>query len=234
MSMDEKTQKEVDELMKLVNVSKEGYAGILPNGNIVDRREHTEAKSIPKNTLFGIPEPKDIALGGLRKTHNTIMNGENEVLNQKGDVDPNATNETTQPAEPQESTIPAKSEEGKTQDAASILPETTDEEKPSDDDLKHAPEINEQPNAEEEPHVLLGELVEVHRNNNEKFPTTREVVKGHIVNMIDDMAEIMVPETDEDPGFTVYNVKEEKNCQGNGHSFFRLLPEGPAEDQTAL
>ena len=35
-----------------------GYAGCLPTGMIVDRREYPEAMSIQANSMFGIVEPK--------------------------------------------------------------------------------------------------------------------------------------------------------------------------------
>ncbi len=62
------TQEEKDDLIKkgrkdLVDtfeINESGYAGILSNGNIVDRRVHPEAIPIPKNELFGISEPKKL------------------------------------------------------------------------------------------------------------------------------------------------------------------------------
>jgi len=44
-------------LLKGIEVSKSGWGGILPNGNIVDRREHPNAIPIAKNSMFGVPEP---------------------------------------------------------------------------------------------------------------------------------------------------------------------------------
>ena len=43
--------------LKTLEISKSGYAGVLPNGNIVDRREHPEAMPIEKNNMFEIPKP---------------------------------------------------------------------------------------------------------------------------------------------------------------------------------
>lgn len=37
-----------------------GYAGINPNGNIVDRREFPKAVSIQENSKFGVVKPKDL------------------------------------------------------------------------------------------------------------------------------------------------------------------------------
>lgn len=36
----------------------EGFGGVLPNGNIVDRRERPEAMPLQENSLLGIPKPK--------------------------------------------------------------------------------------------------------------------------------------------------------------------------------
>jgi len=47
-------------LMETMDVIKSGYAGILPNGNIVDRREHPEAVPCPENPLFLTPKPKEL------------------------------------------------------------------------------------------------------------------------------------------------------------------------------
>ena len=35
-----------------------GWAGVMPNGNVVDRRVHPKAIPIPANKMFGNPEPK--------------------------------------------------------------------------------------------------------------------------------------------------------------------------------
>lgn len=35
-----------------------GYGGVMPNGNVVDRRIHPTAIPIPKNQLLNVPEPK--------------------------------------------------------------------------------------------------------------------------------------------------------------------------------
>ena len=60
----EKTEQEkvehLKELMKIIEINKAGYAGILSNGNIVDRREYPEAIPVQKNTMFGIPKPKKL------------------------------------------------------------------------------------------------------------------------------------------------------------------------------
>ena len=51
-------QARLKELLKTMDVIKSGYAGVMPNGNIVDRREHPEAIEIPENPLFSTPKPK--------------------------------------------------------------------------------------------------------------------------------------------------------------------------------
>lgn len=48
-------------LTKILRITQEGYAGMMPDtGMIVDRREHPEAIPIKKNTSMGIPEPKPV------------------------------------------------------------------------------------------------------------------------------------------------------------------------------
>lgn len=51
----------VKELRKGVDLIKSGYAGVLPNGNIVDRREHPNAVPCQENALFGTPKPKPLS-----------------------------------------------------------------------------------------------------------------------------------------------------------------------------
>ena len=41
-----------------INLS--GYAGINPNGNIVDRRKFPNAVPVQKNDMLNIPEPKKL------------------------------------------------------------------------------------------------------------------------------------------------------------------------------
>lgn len=48
------------EFGKHEQVKKEGYAGVLPNGNIVDRREYPEALPMQQNSMLGIPKPNKI------------------------------------------------------------------------------------------------------------------------------------------------------------------------------
>lgn len=49
-----------EDLIEHMEVKEAGYAGMLPNGNLVDRRKHPEAIPLQKNTLLGIPEPKPL------------------------------------------------------------------------------------------------------------------------------------------------------------------------------
>ena len=51
-------QARLKELLKTVDIMKSGYAGVMSNGNIVDRREHPEAVAIQENPLFNTPKPK--------------------------------------------------------------------------------------------------------------------------------------------------------------------------------
>ena len=63
-----KTDKErLESLRKVQEISKSGYAGCLPNGSIVDRREYPDAVPVQKNSLFGIPEPKTVSLPNERQ-----------------------------------------------------------------------------------------------------------------------------------------------------------------------
>ena len=43
---------------ELLNAS--GFAGVLPDGKIVDRRYYTEATPIKQNSVFGVAKPKNI------------------------------------------------------------------------------------------------------------------------------------------------------------------------------
>jgi len=58
--MSAEDQIKLAELKKIAALTKSGYAGILANGNIVDRREHPGAIPIPANSMFGTPEPKQL------------------------------------------------------------------------------------------------------------------------------------------------------------------------------
>ncbi len=47
-------------LIDIRELNKSGYAGILSNGNIVDRRKYPDAIAIQENKMFSIPKPKTI------------------------------------------------------------------------------------------------------------------------------------------------------------------------------
>lgn len=53
-------QKRKEALLKSLELTKSGYAGIDKNGNKVDRRQYPDAVPLQKNTLLGIPEPKKL------------------------------------------------------------------------------------------------------------------------------------------------------------------------------
>jgi hypothetical protein len=48
------------DLIEIDEINQSGYAGILPNGNIVDRRKHPDAIPVQENRMFGIPKPKSL------------------------------------------------------------------------------------------------------------------------------------------------------------------------------
>lgn len=47
-------------LMKSLDLTKSGYAGIDRNGNKVDRREHPDATPMKENRAMEIPKPKQV------------------------------------------------------------------------------------------------------------------------------------------------------------------------------
>lgn len=53
-------KKRLESLLHIKTIIESGYAGVLPNGNIVDRREHPTAIPIQENSLFNTPKPKEI------------------------------------------------------------------------------------------------------------------------------------------------------------------------------
>ena len=59
--MDEERKKLLQaDLLNIIELNKSGYAGIMPNGNIVDRRKHPEAMPIPENPMFHLAKPKKL------------------------------------------------------------------------------------------------------------------------------------------------------------------------------
>ena len=55
-----KDQEKLKVLMKTMDIIESGYAGILPSGQIVDRREHLTAIPCQENPLFNTPKPKQL------------------------------------------------------------------------------------------------------------------------------------------------------------------------------
>ena len=55
-----KKEKVIEHAKWIIELNKSGYAGILPTGEIVDRREHPEAIPIQKNTMFNVSKPKKL------------------------------------------------------------------------------------------------------------------------------------------------------------------------------
>jgi hypothetical protein len=47
-------------LLKIKEITAAGWAGVMPNGNLVDRREFPEAIPVPTNTLLGVPKPNGV------------------------------------------------------------------------------------------------------------------------------------------------------------------------------
>ena len=63
--MDKETKQKLrdagrEDLIEIFKINKSGYAGVLSNGNIVDRRKHPEAIPVQENKLLEIPKPKKI------------------------------------------------------------------------------------------------------------------------------------------------------------------------------
>ncbi len=57
------TKEQIAEMLRFQReVVEQGYAGIeRGTGTLQDRREHPDAIPIQKNTLLGVPEPKEVA-----------------------------------------------------------------------------------------------------------------------------------------------------------------------------
>lgn len=55
-----KDEKHKAAILKTLAIVESGYAGTLPNGNIVDRREHPEAVPIQENKSLNAPKPKKL------------------------------------------------------------------------------------------------------------------------------------------------------------------------------
>ena len=48
------------DLVEVYEINQKGYAGINPNGNIVDRRKFPKAVPVQKNKMLNIPKPKKL------------------------------------------------------------------------------------------------------------------------------------------------------------------------------
>ena len=51
-----------EELLKVIELNKSGYAGVLSSGGIVDRRKHPEATPVYANKLFNVSEPQPVII----------------------------------------------------------------------------------------------------------------------------------------------------------------------------
>jgi hypothetical protein len=70
--------------MELLNAS--GWAGILSNGNLVDRRYFPEAIPVQKNSIFGVENPKEsIELSNLKAIQEYLLSrgANDEEINSK-------------------------------------------------------------------------------------------------------------------------------------------------------
>lgn len=61
---------------KVPDIVKTGFAGVLPTGQIVDRRMYGDAIPIPGNTLLGIPGPLPVSVPACRKCRVEMVRGE--------------------------------------------------------------------------------------------------------------------------------------------------------------
>ena len=56
-------------LQQVLKITKAGYAGVMPSGTIVDRREFPNATPIPENSFMGIPKPKSVQQSATTTPH---------------------------------------------------------------------------------------------------------------------------------------------------------------------
>lgn len=61
MTEDERRAKLLENFEKINKANKEGYAGCLPNGMLVDRRENPEAHAIAENSIFNLTKPRCVS-----------------------------------------------------------------------------------------------------------------------------------------------------------------------------
>ena len=50
----------LNDMADIMKANCEGYAGILQNGQLVDRRKYPDAMPVPENKMMNIPAPKDL------------------------------------------------------------------------------------------------------------------------------------------------------------------------------
>lgn len=76
----------VDELLAFLEVNKAGYAGVMPGGTLVDRREHPEAIPVPENSMMNVAAPRCVPCGGsgMVPTHPEGEPGKCEPCNGTG------------------------------------------------------------------------------------------------------------------------------------------------------
>lgn len=63
MNETERRELLLKEHAKIQKANKEGYAGCMPNGNLVDRREHPEAMPVAENPIFNVTKPRCVSCG---------------------------------------------------------------------------------------------------------------------------------------------------------------------------
>lgn len=56
----EADRRKSDAIHKILELNKNGYAGVNKNGNIVDRREFPDAIPVQENSIFGVVKPKKL------------------------------------------------------------------------------------------------------------------------------------------------------------------------------
>jgi len=50
----------IEDIERMDALLASGYAGVMPDGKIVDRREYPTATPVQENELLGVPEPKSV------------------------------------------------------------------------------------------------------------------------------------------------------------------------------
>lgn len=65
MTPEERTKSLLEHFEIIKKANREGYAGCLPNGNLVDRRNEPKAYPVAENSMFGITKPRCIQCGNV-------------------------------------------------------------------------------------------------------------------------------------------------------------------------